>query len=86
MTIKFSKGALSHAYRKHHITKSRIRRELEKGVKAIVTDDINDSLIIFTENLLAIAVDKDHNLKTAFKTSEKYFLSKCRLGKIVEDK
>lgn len=86
MNIEYTRGGLAHAYKKHHITKSRIRRELEKGVKAIVTDDINNSLIIFTENLLAIAVDKDHNLKTAFKTSEKYFLSKCRLGKIVEDK
>ena len=85
MTINFTKGGCNHAYKKHHITRSRIRRELEKGVKAIVTDDINNSLIIFTESLLAIAIDKDHNFKTAFKCTEKYFISKCKLGEIVKE-
>ena len=85
MNINYTRGGLAHAYKKHHITKSRIRRELEKGIKAVVTDNINNSLIVFTENFLAIAIDKDHNFKTAFKCTEKHFISKCKLGEIVKE-
>ena len=83
VTIKYDKGALLHAYQKHHLNKSRISAAINKGVRNIVEDSKNNSFIIFTTSHIAVAVDHNYKLKTAFQYRDNYYNSKIKLGKIL---
>ena len=75
MKIKYSERALSHAYKKHGITKDQIENSLASGIEKRVRDKVNDSIIIFTTNL-CVVVDYSLNLRTAFIPNKRYYKSK----------
>ena len=75
MEIKYNNRALLHAYQRHGITKEQIEISLAAGINKKIRDKINDSIIIFTENL-CIVVDYSLNLRTAFIPNKRYYRSK----------
>ena len=75
MEIKYNNRALLHAYQRHGITKEQIEISLATGINKKIRDKINDSIIIFTENL-CIVVDYSLNLRTAFIPNKRYYKSK----------
>ena len=75
MEIKYNNRALLHAYQRHGITKEQIEISLATGINKKIRDKINDSIIIFTENL-CIVVDYSLNLRTAFIPNKRYYRSK----------
>ena len=83
ITIKYDKGALLHAYQKHHLNKSRIASAINKGIRNIAEDPKNNSFIIFTTSMIAVAVDHQFRLKTAFQYKDNYYNNKIKLGKIL---
>ena len=75
MKIKYSNHALLHTYQKHGVTRDQIEISLATGINKKIRDKINDSIIIFTENL-CIVVDYSLNLRTAFIPNKRYYKSK----------
>ena len=75
MEIKYNNRALLRAYQRHGVTKEQIEISLATGINKKIRDKINDSIIIFTENL-CIVVDYSLNLRTAFIPNKRYYRSK----------
>ena len=80
MVINYTTGGLKHAAKKHHIDKRRIERALSSKIYSVVKDTVNDSIIIFTEDI-AIVIDKYKCLKSAFPYSQRYYRSKTKDAK-----
>lgn len=81
MNINYTKRGLKHCYEKHGIDRSRIERGLEKGIWDIVTEYSTGNDIIFTRDFIAIVIDEEGNLKTAFVYNRRWYKSKCKQGK-----
>ena len=77
MIINYTTGGLKHAAKKHHIDKKRIERALASKIYAIAKDTVNNSTIIFTEDI-AVVVDNYKCLKSAFPYSKRYYKNKTR--------
>ena len=75
MEIKYSNRALLHTYQRHGVTRDQIEISLAAGINKKIRDKVNDSIIIFTENL-CIVVDYSLNLRTAFMPNKRYYKSK----------
>ena len=75
MEIKYNNRALLRAYQRHGVTKEQIEISLAAEINKKIRDKINDSIIIFTENL-CIVVDYSLNLRTAFIPNKRYYRSK----------
>ena len=77
MKIKYTKGGLAHANKKHNISKDRIEKALSSKIYSVVRDTVNNSIIIFTIDI-AIVTDRQNRLKSAFPYSKRYMRNKTR--------
>ena len=82
--VNYTKWGLKHSFRRHHIEKGTIQRAISKGIRSVVEDPNNNSIIIFTTSKLAVAVDHKNNMKTAFWYRANYYTNKMYSGKIIE--
>lgn len=81
MSINYTSRGLKHCYTKHGIDRERIEKGLSKGIWDIVTENSTGNDIIFTRDFLAIVIDDEGNLKTAFVYNRRWYKSKCKQGK-----
>ena len=81
MSINFTDYGLHHSFSKHGIDRKRIEKALSRGIHDIVTEYKTNNDIIFTKDFIAIVIDEDNNLKTAFMYNRRYYKSKCKQGK-----
>lgn len=81
MSINYTNCGLKHCYIKHGIDRKRIEKALQRGIHDIVTEYKTNNDIIFTKDFIAIVIDEDNNLKTAFMYDRRYYKSKCKQGK-----
>ena len=82
--IVFDKAALIHTYRRHHLTTTDIHKAIRSGVKVAVEDSKNDSILVFTNSKIALALTKENHLKSAFYYRHHYYVSKTNTEKKVE--
>ena len=80
MIINYTTGGLKHAKNKHNVSKKRIERALASKIYSVVKDGVNDSIIIFTDDI-AVVVDNYKCLKSAFPYSKRYYRSKTKDSK-----
>ena len=73
MTINYTKGGLTHAWRKHNINKNRIEASMDKGIARAFKDSKYNSLVMFTNDNLVVVIDYiTHKFKTAFVPMDRY--------------
>ena len=82
--IILDKAALIHTFRKHHLTAMDIHKAINSGVKAAIEDSKNNSILVFTNSKIALALTKENHLKSAFYYKHRYYVSKCAKEKRVE--
>ena len=82
--VNYTEWGLKHSFRRHHIEKGTIQAAISKGIRSVVEDPSNNSIIIFTTSKLAVAVDHKNNMKTAFWYRANYYTNKMYSGKIIE--
>lgn len=82
--ITFDKPALIHTFRKHHLTAMDIHKAINSGIKAAVEDSKNNSILIFTNSKIALALTKESHLKSAFYYKHRYYVSKTTNEKRIE--
>ena len=81
--VNYTEWGLKHSFRRHHIEKGTIQRAISRGIRSVVEDPNNNSIIIFTTSKLAVAVDHKNNMKTAFWYRPNYYTNKMYRGKII---
>ena len=74
--IILDKAALIHTFRKHHLTATDIHKAINSGIKAAVEDSKNNSILIFTNSKIALALTKENHLKSAFYYRHHYYINK----------
>ena len=82
--IILDKAALIHTFRKHHLTATDIHKAINSGIKAAVEDSKNNSILVFTNNKIALALTKENHLKSAFYYRHHYYVSKTAKEKRIE--
>ena len=82
--IILDKPALIHTFRKHHLTSMDIHKAINSGVKAAVEDSKNNSILVFTNSKIALALTKENHLKSAFYYRYHYYVSKTNNEKRIE--
>ena len=82
--IVFDKPALIHTFRKHHLTAMDIHKAINSGIKAAVEDNKNNSILVFTNAKIALALTKEKHLKSAFYYKHRYYVSKTTKEKRIE--
>ena len=82
--IILDRPALIHTYRRHHLTSADIHKAIRSGVKAAVEDSKNNSILVFTNNKIALALTKENHLKSAFYYRHHYYVSKTAKEKRIE--
>ena len=82
--IVFDKPALIHTFRKHHLTIADMHKALNSGIKAVIEDSINNSILIFTNSKIALVLTKENHLKSAFYYRRHYYINKTNNGKRIE--
>ena len=82
--ITFDKPALIHTFRKHHLTTTDIHKAIRSGVKTAVEDSKNNSILVFTNSKIALALTKEKHLKSAFYYRHHYYINKTNNEKRIE--
>ena len=82
--IILDKAALIHTFRKHHLTTMDIHKAMRSGVKAAVEDSKNNSILVFTNSKIALALTKENHLKSAFYYKHRYYINKTTNEKRIE--
>ena len=82
--IIFDKPALIHTFRKHHLTAMDIHKAINSGIKAAVEDSKNNSILVFTNSKIALALTKENHLKSAFYYRRHYYINKTTNEKSIE--
>ena len=82
--ITFDKPALIHTFRKHHLTTMDIHKAIRSGVKTAVEDSKNNSILVFTNSKIALALTKENHLKSAFYYRHHYYINKTNNEKRIE--
>ena len=82
--IILDKAALIHAFRKHHLTATDIHKAINSGIKATVEDSKNNSILVFTNSKIALALTKENHLKSAFYYKHRYYVNKTAKEKRIE--
>lgn len=82
--IVYDKPALIHAFRKHHLTAMDIHKAMNSGIRAVVEDSKNNSILVFTNSKIALALTKESHLKSAFYYKHRYYVSKTTNEKRIE--
>ena len=82
--IIFDKPALIHTFRRHHLTSMDIHKAIKSGVRAVVEDSKNNSILVFTNSKIALALTKENHLKSAFYYRHHYYINKITNEKKVE--
>ena len=82
--IILDKPALIHTFRKHHLTAMDIHKAINSGIRAAVEDSKNNSILVFTNNKIALALTKENHLKSAFYYKHRYYISKTKYEKRIE--
>lgn len=82
--IVFDKPALIHTFKKHHLTAMDIHKAIRSGVRAAVEDSKNNSILIFTNSKIALALTKKNHLKSAFYYRHHYYINKTTNEKRIE--
>ena len=82
--IILDKAALIHTFRKHHLTSIDIHKAINSGVKAAVEDSKNNSILVFTNSKIALALTKENHLKSAFYYRHHYYINKTTNEKRIE--
>ena len=82
--IILDKAALIHTFRKHHLTATDIHKAINSGIKAAVEDNKNNSILVFTNAKIALALTKENHLKSAFYYRHHYYISKTNKEKRIE--
>ena len=82
--IILDKAALIHTFRKHHLTATDIHKAINSGIKAVVEDSKNNSILVFTNSKIALALTKENHLKSAFYYRHHYYINKTTKEKRIE--
>ena len=82
--IVFDKAALMHTFRKHHLAATDIHKAINSGIKAAVEDSKNNSILVFTNSKIALALTKENHLKSAFYYKHRYYINKTTNEKRIE--
>ena len=82
--IILDRPALIHTFRKHHLTAMDIHKAINSGIKAAVEDSKNNSILVFTNNKIVLALTKENHLKSAFCYKHRYYISKTIKEKRIE--
>ena len=82
--IVLDKAALIHTFRKHHLTTMDIHKAINSGIKAAVEDSKNNSILVFTNSKIALALTKENHLKSAFYYRRHYYVNKTTNEKRIE--
>ena len=82
--IILDKAALIHTFRKHHLTAMDIHKAINSGIKVAVEDSKNNSILVFTNSKIALALTKENHLKSAFYYKHRYYINKITNEKKVE--
>ena len=82
--IVLDKPALIHTFRKHHLTAMDIHKAINSGIRAVVDDSKNNSILVFTDCKIALALTKDNHLKSAFYYRHHYYINKTTNEKRIE--
>ena len=82
--IVFDKPALIHTFRKHRLTITDIHKAMNSGIKTIVEDSKNNSILVFTNSKIALVLTKEKHLKSAFYYRRHYYINKTNNGKRIE--
>ena len=82
--IILDKAALIHTFRKHHLTATDIHKAINSGIKAVVEDSKNNSILVFTNSKIALALTKENHLKSAFYYRRHYYINKTTNEKRIE--
>ena len=82
--IILDKPALIHTFRKHHLTAMDIHKAINSGIKAAVKDSKNNSILVFTNSKIALALTKENHLKSAFYYRHHYYINKTTNEKRIE--
>ena len=82
--ITLDKAALIHTFRKHHLTAADIHKAINSGIKAAVEDSKNNSILVFTNSKIALALTKENHLKSAFYYRHHYYINKTTNEKRIE--
>ena len=82
--IILDKPALIHTFRKHHLTAMDIHKAINSGIKAAVEDSKNNSILVFTNSKIALALTKENHLKSAFYYKHRYYVNKTTNEKRIE--
>ena len=83
-SIIFDKPALIHTFRKHHLTAMDIHKAMNSGIKTVVEDSKNNSILVFTNSKIALALTKENHLKSAFYYRHRYYINKTNNEKRIE--
>ncbi len=82
--IILDKPALIHTFRKHHLTTTDIHKAINSGIRAAVEDSKNNSILVFTNSKVALALTKENHLKSAFYYRHRYYINKTTKEKRIE--
>ena len=82
--IILDKAALIHTFRKHHLTATDIHKAINSGIKAAVEDSKNNSILVFTNSKIALALTRENHLKSAFYYRHHYYINKTNNEKRIE--
>ena len=82
--IVLDKPALIHTFKKHRLTSMDIHKAINSGIKATVEDSKNNSILVFTNSKIALALTKENHLKSAFYYRHHYYINKTTNEKRIE--
>ena len=82
--IVFDKPALIHAFKKHRLAIADIHKAMNSGIKAVVEDGKNNSILVFTNSKIALVLTKEKHLKSAFYYRRHYYINKTNNEKRIE--
>ena len=82
--IVLDKAALIHVFRKHHLTATDIHKAINSGIRAAMEDSKNNSILVFTNSKIALALTKENHLKSAFYYKHRYYVNKTAKEKRIE--
>ena len=74
--IVFDKPALIHAFKRHHLTSMDMHKAIKSGIRAVVEDSKNNSILVFTNSKIALVLTKEKHLKSAFYYRHHYYINK----------
>ena len=61
-----------------------IHKAINSGIRVVVEDSKNNSILIFTNSKIALALTKENHLKSAFYYRRRYYINKTNNEKRIE--